>query len=128
MELVGVREYHGFKTEFFILSKTKKFLVDHSVNVRDHLMDDFHWYEHIIFDLLDQNPDRNWSEKKETRRNFKVVFYGVIEKLTEEGSEGFVEVFDFDESNVLNDRHFSIHPKNKNSFAVREKILVNDPS
>ncbi len=109
MKLIDTKEYNGFKTEFFLLPKTENFLLEQGVNVKDYLMDNFHWYEHIMFDLLDPNLDENWSEAKETRKSFKVVFYGIIERWIDKNPEGFVEDFEFDKSNVLNDSHMSIH-------------------
>ena len=124
MKLIDTKEYKGFKTEFFLLPKTEKFLLEQEINIKDYLMDNFHWYEHIMFDLLDPNLDENWSEEKETRKNFKVVFYGIIERWIDQKPEGFIEDFAFDKSKVLNDSHMSIHPENKSPFAIREKILV----
>ncbi|MCK5449582.1 hypothetical protein KAI32_01835 [Candidatus Pacearchaeota archaeon] len=128
MKFIDTREYNGFKTEFFILPKTEKFLLEQGINIKDYLMDSFHWYNHMIFDLLDPNLDENWSEEKETRRNFKVVFCGIIERQTNEPEglvkEGLVEDFEFDKSKVLNDIHTPIHLENKSSFAIREKILI----
>lgn len=124
MKIIDTKEYKGFKTEFFILPQTEKFLLKQGVNLKEYLMDNFHWYEHIIFDLLDPNLDENWSKEKETRKNFKVVFYGIIERWINKNQEGFVEEFEFNKSEVLNDSHISIHPENKKPFAVREKILI----
>jgi len=87
-------------------------------------MDNFYWYKHIIFDLLDPNLDENWSEEKETRKNFKVFFYGIIERWINKNPEGFVEEFDFDELKVFNDSPMSLYSENKSPFAIREKILI----
>ncbi|PIN93719.1 hypothetical protein COU54_02080 [Candidatus Pacearchaeota archaeon CG10_big_fil_rev_8_21_14_0_10_31_24] len=124
MKLIDTKEYKGFKTEFFLLPKTKKFLLEQGVNIEDYLMDNFHRYEHIMFDLLDPNLDENWSEKKETRKNFKVVLYGIIKRWIDKEPEGFIEDFEFDKEKVFNDSHMSIHPENKSPFAIREKILI----
>ena len=124
MKLIDIKEYNGFKTEFFLLPKTESFLREQGINIKDRLMDNFHWYEHVVFGLLDPELDKNWSAEKETRKNFKVVFYGIIEKVVDKNSSGFVEDFTFDEENVLSDNQLSIHLKNKSPFAIREKILI----
>ena len=124
MKLIDIKEYNGFKTEFFLLPKTESFLREQGINIKDRLMDNFHWYEHVVFGLLDPELDKNWSAEKETRKNFKVVFYGIIEKVVDKNSSGFVEDFTFDEENVLSDNQLSIHLKNKSPFAIRHKILI----
>ena len=124
MKLIETKEYKGFKTEFFLMPKTEKFLLEKGVNIKDYLMDNFHWYEHIIFDLLDPELDENWSDEKETRKNFKVVFYGIIERWIDKKPKGFIEDFEFDESKVLSDSYMSIHSENKIPFAIKKKILI----
>lgn len=124
MKLIDTKEYKGFKTEFFILPKTEIFLLEQGVNRSDYLIDNFHFYEQVIFGLLDEKLDKKWSEEKETRKNFKVVFYGIIERWIGKKPEGFIEDFEFDEAKVLSDNNVSIHSKNKKHFAMREKILV----
>ncbi len=124
MKLIDTKEYKGFKTEFFILPKTEIFLLEQGVNRSDYLIDNFHFYEQVIFGLLDEKLDKKWSEEKETRKNFKVVFYGIIERWIGKKPEGFIEDFEFDEAKVLSDNNVSIHSKNKKPFAMREKILV----
>ena len=124
MKLIDTKEYKGFKTEFFILPKTEIFLLEQGVNRSDYLIDNFHFYEQVIFGLLDEKLDKKWSEEKETRKNFKVVFYGIIERWIGKKTEGFIEDFEFDEAKVLSDNNVSIHSKNKKHFAMREKILV----
>lgn len=124
VKLIDTKEYKAFKTEFFLLPQTEKFLLEQGVNIKDYLMDNFHWYEHIMFDLLDPNLDEDWSEEKEIRNNFKVVFYGIIKRWIDKKPEGFVEEFDFDKSKILNDSYMSIHPENESPFAIREKILI----
>lgn len=124
MKLVDVKEYKGFKTEFYILPKTEKFLLARKIDIKDELLGTFQWYEHIVFDLLDQKLDGNWSEEKETRKSFKVVYYGIIEKWIDKKPEGFIETFKFDKSQVLSDNHMKIHKKGKAPFAIREKIIL----
>lgn len=116
MKLIETKEYLGFKTKFFILPKIEKFLIEREVDIKDYLIDNFHWYEHVLFELL---------EKESKHKNFKVVFYGIIEKWVDEKPEGFIEAFKFEESKVLDDSFITIHPKNQKSpFAVRQKILL----
>lgn len=125
MKLIDTKEYKGFKTEFFLLPKTEKFLLEQGVNLKDYLLDNFHWYEHIMFDLLDPNLDESWSEEKETHKNFKVVFYGIIKRWIDKKPEGFVEDFEFDKSKVLSNGNLPIRRENiKQAFFVREKILI----
>ena len=124
MKLIGVKEYKGFKTEFFLLPKTESFLREQGINIKDHLADSFHWYEHVMFGLLDPELSKSWSTEKETRKNFKVLFYGIIERRVDKNPEGFIEDFEFDEAKVLSDNQLLIYLKNKSPFAVREKILI----
>lgn len=125
MKLIEVKEYKGFKTEFFVLPKTEKYLIERGVNIKEYLIDDFHWYEHILFEILSNNED-NWSEEQEERRDFKVIFYGIIEKWVKREAEGFVEEFNFDEKNVLNDSFLVINTTGEKRFGVREKILLKE--
>lgn len=122
MKLIETKEYKGFKTDFFILPKTERFLLDQGIDIKDHLMDDFHWYEQIVFELLDPDFDKDWSDEKETRRNFKVVFYGIIERWIDKNPEGFGENFGFEKLKFLGSSNKSIHSKNRSPFAIREII------
>lgn len=124
IKLIDTKEYKSFKTEFFILPKTQKFLAEKDIDIKDHLLDTFHWYEQVLFDLLDSKPGNDWSPEKETRKNFKVVFYGIIEKWIDKVPEGFTEKFSYNNSKILSDSYKKIHPKNKTPFAIREKILI----
>ncbi len=124
MELIETKEYKGFKTAFYLMPKTENFLSEKKVDMKEHIPDTFHWYEHVIFGLLDPNGDKNWSQEKETRRNFKVVFYGVIEQWIDKKQDGFVEEFEYDPSTILSENIISIHPNKQKPFAVREMIFI----
>lgn len=124
MKLIETKEYKGFNTTFYLMPKTEIFLSEKRINMKEHIPDTFHWYEHVIFGLLDPKLDRNWSQEKETRRNFKVVFYGIIEQWIDKKQDGFVEEFDYDPSTILSENTIIIHPKNHKLFAVRERIFI----
>ena len=122
---IDTKKYKGFETSFFVMPKTKGFLDKNKINLKEHLPDDFHWYEHELFSILD--PDElssNWNEEKETRRKFKVVFYGIIRTLAKEDKEGFKESFDDNKKEIIYDSSLSIHSDKNNPFAVRYKILL----
>ena len=38
MKLIDTKEYKGFKTEFFLLPKTEKFLLEQEININDYLV------------------------------------------------------------------------------------------
>ncbi len=120
MKLIEVKKYKGFETKFFILPKTEKFLVKEKIDIKEFLPDEFHWYEHIIFDLSDPELEKKNIHKKK----FKVVFYGIIKKYVNEKTEGFIEKFSFDKTKVLQDSYLTIHKKDKKPFAIREKIII----
>ena len=121
MKLVEVKKYKGFETKFFILPKTEKFLIEQKINIKEFLPDEFHWYEHIIFDLLDSKLEKKNIHKK---KKFKVVFYGIIKKYINKKTEGFIEKIPFDKTKVLQDTYLTIHKKDKKPFAIREKIII----
>ena len=123
MKLIDTKEYEGFKTEFYILPKTEEFIVNKKINIKDQLLDTFHFYEHVLFDMLDSGDGR--SEENEKRRNFKVVFYGIIEKWVDKQPQGFIEQFVCDKSKILNDSFIVLQTGNiVDRFGVREIILV----
>ena len=124
MEKIETKKYKGYETEFFILPKIKEYIDSKDVKLAEYILDDFHWYEHILFDLLDPELDEKWNEEKETRKNFKVIFYGIIEKWIDKNPEGFDEDFEYNDESVLSDTHWSIHPDKEKPFAVKYKIII----
>ena len=124
MEHLLTYEYKGFRTDFYLTPKVKRCLSGRGVDLREHLVDKFTWYEHLLFELLNPDLDKNWSEEKETHRRFKVVFYGVVEDLSKEPHNGFVESFEYDRSKVLYDSILTVHREGSKPFAVGYVILV----
>lgn len=126
MKLIESKNYKGFKTEFYILYETEKYLKEKGINIKDHLLDDFHWYEHFLFEDLNPELDKNWSEEKEPRRNFKVIYYGIIERWINKLPKGFEEKFIYDEKKVISQSFMAIYPKDKKQkpIMVKEIILI----
>ncbi len=132
MELIDRKRYGDFKTEFFITPKVKEFLDNSGVALMHYLeqcydLDAFHWYEHYAFDLLDTHPTKEWSEKKEKRKNLKVVFNGIVENFSEGKPEGFSDDIEFKESNFLGEDLWKVHFKDdRRPFAVKAIYLVDN--
>ncbi len=130
MRVIETKKYNGFNTEFFITLKVEKFLKKKDVNPEPlkwkHKNDKENYslfYEAILFDLLDPNLDKTWTPEKEQRKNFKVVYYGIVEKIDKDLKEkGFVEEFEYNKNNILTDSSMTININPP--FAVKYKILI----
>lgn len=139
MEKFDIFEYKGFKTDFFIMPKTKNYLDKKNITLttlmRDYFgYDEFHWYEHYLFDILDpvkwyeknKNTKLTWSPEKETRKNFKFVFCGITEKWENDKRIGFDEKFEFKKENLIAESSIIVgdSKSRRNKFAVRFKVSV----
>lgn len=131
MEKVKTLEYKGFKTDIFVLDCVKNFFKENNLDLTSFLeekklFDDFSWYEHKLFPALDpvkwyEEKTSTWNEEDEKRKQFKLVFYGVIEKWDKGIKYGFEEEFDFFPERILGDSHYIIHNKN---IGIKFKLFV----
>lgn len=77
----------------------------------------------IVNDLLNPNLDKIWTPEKEQRKNFKVVYYGIVEKIDKDLKEkGFVEEVEDNKNNILTDSSVTININPP--FAVKYRILI----
>jgi hypothetical protein len=124
MKWIATKEYKGFKTEFFILPRTEKFLLDNGTDIDIYIPENLNWHEKILFKFLKPKKDDSWTPEKETRKNIKVIFYGIVEKL-ELFAKGFAESLEFDKIKKIEDTILIIHENNeKVPYAVKEMILA----
>jgi hypothetical protein len=124
MKLIETKEYKGFRTEFFIMPKTEKFLSDNGIDIKTFIADSIKWHEKTLFKFLKPKKDDSWTPEKETRKNIIVIFYGVVEKL-ELFAKGFAEALEFNKSKKIEDTIQIIHENNERiPYAVKEMILV----
>lgn len=123
MKLIETKEYKGFRTEFFIMPKTEKFLLDCGVEIKKFIADSAKWHEKTLFKFLKPKKDDSWTPEKETRKKIKVIFFGIVEKL-ELFAKGFAEPLEFDRSKKIEDTIQIIHENNeKIPYAVKEMII-----
>ena len=123
MEVIDVKRHNGFTTEFVVLPKVKEFFDSRKIDLKDYVPDEFHWYEHELFDLIDENGDGIPDEK--FGKYFQVVFYGIIEKWVDKEPHGFVEDFESEKGGIICDATRKINSgEDGQSFFVRYKILV----
>lgn len=123
MKLINTKKYKGFKTEFFLLSRTEKFLQENGIRLENFISSTTEWYEKILFEYLNIYGDSNWNSEKEYRKNFKVFFCGIINEWSDILPKGFVESFK-EEGILLQDTSLIIRSDKKDYLAVREKIFI----
>ena len=69
MKKVGEVNFEDFKTEFWVMPKTEKYLKDKKTSIACLLPEGWLWYEAILFDLIDQDEDG--IPDKQFGKNFK---------------------------------------------------------
>lgn len=122
MKSIQKLNYKEFETEFFILPKVDEFLKSNKVEYKEFLLDNYQFYEVEVFEILDEDqdgiPDRSFGNK------FKVVYFGIIEKLVNSIPEGFDEIFEHGPDKFLAEIS-QIVPQTKEhrNFKIKYKIL-----
>ncbi|HLP79088.1 MAG TPA: hypothetical protein VK158_00475 [Acidobacteriota bacterium] len=124
MKHVCTREHKGFQTDFYVLEKTDRYLLAKGVNLADHILDDFQWHEHILFEMLNPSLDPSWDEQTETRKKFDVYYYGVIESWLGGKPLGFEDAIDVGDKTSLSDSFFAISLKDQSRIGIKCKIIV----
>ena len=121
MRKINTLKYEGFTTDFYVTDKVKKFLDENNVPHEDFLEDNYHWYEVFLFEQIDENTGENKLGK-----NFKVIYYGIVEKFTDKGEEGFEDNSDDKGKKIIGNWTSVVSETLKHkSFAINYKILVN---
>ena len=122
MILIETKKHKDFSTEFFVTNSVENFLRENNVPNSDLIEDTFHWYEHFLFDLIDKDMDGKPEE--EFGKEFKVVFYGIIEKWIDKKPEGFSDSVDFSQDKLIGDWVKVISQTDKHkSFGLNFKIF-----
>ncbi|MBI2043261.1 hypothetical protein HYT25_02640 [Candidatus Pacearchaeota archaeon] len=125
MNLIETKKYERFRTEFYITPKVNKFLKNNNVNYDEILEDDFHWYEHSLFEQVDENDDGIPDEK--FGKKFKVIYYGIVIKWIDKKPEGFEDKFKYDKKKLISDWIRTVaQTLNHKSFAIKYKILMKE--
>lgn len=114
MEKITSQKYKDLKIEYFILPKTKRFILSKEIELKELIHDNFVLFESEIGDEIE---GKDWKK-------FKLVYYGIVIRLENNEAEGFIEDFEFDTDKVIQDGLLRLNSKNEKSpFGVRYKIL-----
>ncbi len=113
---LDVREYKGFRTEFFITPKVKEFLEEKNIDIKSIIPNNWYLYEADLFDYTDEILDKN----------FKIVYFGIVEKVNKDLTEkGFEEKFNYEEADDLNPKGIALLKIPANPpFAIKYKKLI----
>jgi hypothetical protein len=85
---IGEVNFQEFRTDFLLMPKVKEYLERNNISLAGLLPEGHLWYEHTLFDVIDQNEDSEMDLGKE----FSVVYTGIVEKrdfVDELSEEGF---------------------------------------
>ncbi len=102
-------EYEGFSIEFIIPEKIKNYIGRTGFDLEAYLTDTKSWFMEYLFDVLDW--DRDGVPDKEFGKEFKVIIYGVVDKIIDGIPYGILERVDYDATTKVSGR------------AGREKVL-----
>ena len=102
-------EYKGFSIEFIIPEKIKNYIDKTGFDLEAYLNDTKSWFIEYLFDVLDW--DRDGMPDKEFGKEFQVILYGVIDRISEGIPYGIIEEASYDPTTKISGR------------AGREKIL-----
>ena len=82
MELV--KEYKDFKIHFLFAKDVLMYFRNRGVKIENMFDDKLMWFELILFELIDDDGD-GLPDEKIYGKEFRVVFYGIIEKYDKNG-------------------------------------------
>ncbi len=124
MKEINVLEYKGFKTRFFITEEVNNFLKKNHVSYEEFLPDNYHFYENILFKVIDEDGEGIPDEK--CGKEFEVIFYRVVEKWTDVNVPiGFSDNFDYFEDKILEEELVRVSETEKHPvFGIKYKLLM----
>ncbi|MBS3073977.1 hypothetical protein J4447_00810 [Candidatus Pacearchaeota archaeon] len=87
-------EYKGFSIEFIIPGNIKNYIDKTGFDLEVYLTDTKSWFLEYLFEILDW--DRDGVPDREFGSEFKVLIYGVVDKIIDGIPYGIMEPTDYD--------------------------------
>ena len=120
---IGSLEYKGYKTDFYVMPKTKAFLEKQKISLACLIPNAWLFYEVDFFEHLHKNK---------FGKKFKTIYYGVLTKLGwEEGElkeygfkDNFKEDLEIDKSKIIMEKNLGID-ESPQRFLVKYVVLKN---